>query len=144
MPVPASEQTELVRHALSGRVLALGIALAGALGALSRWGLGQFFETLAGGRYPWGTLAANLIGCFMLGLVMEAGARSHWMSGPVRLILSVGFIGALTTFSTWEFETLHMARGGDVLLAAGNFAVNVFFGFLLLWAGARLAAVWMP
>jgi CrcB protein len=71
---------------------------------------------------------------------MEASERAAWMSGEMRVVISVGFIGALTTFSTWEYETFRMARRGDVLLAAGNFAVNVFFGFLLLWAGGRLVA----
>ncbi|MGH9468455.1 MAG: fluoride efflux transporter CrcB [Terriglobales bacterium] len=133
-----------VQRALSGRAVALGIAVAGALGALSRWGLGQVCETWFGPRFPYGTLAANLIGCFLLGAVMEIGGQSRWLSGEMRLMLAVGFIGALTTFSTWEFETLHMARGGQVVLAAGNFAVNVFLGFLLLWAGARVAGGFLP
>ncbi|MGH9487027.1 MAG: fluoride efflux transporter CrcB [Terriglobales bacterium] len=120
-------------------MIIVGIAIAGALGALARWGLGQAFLHWSP-RFPYGTLAANLIGCFILGLVMEIGARAQWMSGEMRTIIAVGFIGALTTFSTWEFETLHMARRGDMLLAAGNFAVNVFFGFVLIWAGGRLAS----
>ncbi|MGH9414417.1 MAG: fluoride efflux transporter FluC [Terriglobales bacterium] len=131
---------KVVREALSGYTLALGIAVAGALGALSRWGLGQWLEQFGGGHFPYGTLAANLVGCFLLGVVMQIGAHSRWMSGELRTVIAVGFIGALTTFSTWEFETFHMARGGQVLLAAGNFAVNVFFGFVLIWAGGRLAA----
>lgn len=117
-----------------------GIALAGALGTLARWGLDRLFL-----RWPWfpyGTLSANLLGCFLLGLAMELAERAQWLSGEVRVIIAVGFIGALTTFSTWEFQTLRMARRGDVLLAAGNFAVNVFFGFLLIWAGGRLVALW--
>jgi CrcB protein len=121
-------------------VLILGIAIAGALGALSRWGLGQLMLLWTGPDFPYGTLSANLIGCFILGLVMELAERAAWMSGEMRVVISVGFIGALTTFSTWEYETFRMARRGDVLLAAGNFAVNVFFGFLLLWAGGRLIA----
>ncbi len=139
MATTVSVPAEVVRHALSGRMLALGIAIAGALGALSRWGLGQWLEVLGGGHFPYDTLAANLIGCFLLGFVMHIGGHARWISGEMRTIIAVGFIGALTTFSTWEFETLHMARGGEVLLAAGNFAVNVFFGFLLIWAGGRLA-----
>ncbi|MGN6594094.1 MAG: fluoride efflux transporter CrcB [Terriglobales bacterium] len=119
-------------------MLILGLAIAGALGALSRWGLGRLL--LRWPHFPYGTLAANLIGCFLLGLLMEVSERAAWMSGEMRVVISVGFIGALTTFSTWEYETFRMARRGDVLLAAGNFAVNVFFGFLLLWAGGRLIA----
>lgn len=121
-------------------MLIAAIAVAGALGALSRWGLGQLMLKWAGPAFPYGTLSANLIGCFILGMVMEMGDRAAWMSGDVRVAISVGFIGALTTFSTWEFETMRMARRGDMLLAAGNFAVNIFFGFVLIWAGGRLIA----
>src|SRR6185437_14525638 len=101
--------------------------IAGALGALCRWGIGQ----LRPGT-PIGTLAVNLAGCFLLGLVMEYSERAQWMSHEWRAIITVGFIGTLTTFSTWSYETFHLARRGDMLLAASNFAVNVFFGFVLL------------
>ncbi|MGH9416795.1 MAG: fluoride efflux transporter CrcB [Terriglobales bacterium] len=121
-------------------MLIAAIAIAGALGALSRWGLGQLMLKWVGPAFPYGTLSANLIGCFMLGLVMELGERAVWMNAEVRIAISVGFIGALTTFSTWEFETFRMARRGDMLLAAGNFAVNIIFGFVLIWAGGRLVA----
>lgn len=116
------------------------IAIAGALGALARWGLGTSLLKWWGSAFPYGTLAANLIGCFALGLVMEAAERVPWLSAELRIAITVGFIGALTTFSTWEYETFRMARRGDALIAAGNFAVNVFFGYLLIWAGGRLAA----
>lgn len=143
MPMALPQPTETVRYALSGRILTLGVAVAGALGALSRWGLGQRLATWGAGNYPWGTLAANLSGCFLLGLVMSLGNHARWMSEDLRMILAVGFIGSLTTFSTWEFETLNLVRGGEMLLAAGNLAVNVFFGFVLIWAGLRLGAAWM-
>ncbi len=124
-------------------MLILGIALAGAAGALARWGLGQAALALGTTSFPYDTLSANLIGCFLLGLVMGASERAAWMSGEMRTIIGVGFIGALTTFSTWEYETARMVRRGDPLLAAANFAVNVFFGYLVLWAGGRLAAtIW--
>ncbi|HEY7839462.1 MAG TPA: fluoride efflux transporter CrcB [Terriglobales bacterium] len=121
-------------------MLIVGIAIAGALGALARWGLGTGLLKWMGPRFPYGTLSANLIGCFILGWVMEAAERAPWLSAELRIAITVGFVGALTTFSTWEFETMGMARRGDTLTAAGNFLVNVIFGYALLWAGARLAA----
>ena len=120
-------------------MLILGIAAAGALGALARWGLGQLMLKWSG-QFPFGTLSANLIGCFLLGLVMELAERAQWMTGELRVVIAVGFIGALTTFSTWEYETLRMARRGDLIFAAGNFLVNVVFGFALIWLGGRLIA----
>lgn len=119
-------------------MLIWGIALAGGLGALARWGLGLLLVRLAGPRLPFGTLTANLIGCLLLGVALELADRAHWMSAEMRVVVVVGFIGTLTTFSTWEHETYRLARGGEMLLAAGNLAVNVVFGFFLLVAGARL------
>lgn len=123
-------------------MIVVWIALAGALGALARWGLAQGFLAWAGPFFPYGTLAANLSGCFLLGLVAGLAERAPWVSGELRLALSVGFIGALTTFSTWEFETMRMMRRGDAAGAAGNFAVNIVFGYLLIWAGTRLVELW--
>ncbi|HUX66571.1 MAG TPA: fluoride efflux transporter CrcB [Terriglobales bacterium] len=122
-------------------MLILGIALAGAVGALSRWGLAQLALRLGVTSIPYGTLSANLIGCLLLGVVMGLSERARWMGGELRVVITVGFIGTLTTFSTWEYETYRMARRGDVLLAAGNFAVNVVLGFSLLWLGGRLVAL---
>ena len=121
-------------------MVVLWVAVAGALGALARWGLGVWLGERLGGAFPWGTLAVNLIGCFLLGVVMEATERVGWLPGPTRLVLAVGFIGALTTFSTFEFETFQLARRGAVMLGAVNFAANVLFGYLLLWAGGALVA----
>lgn len=121
-------------------MLIVWIAIAGAVGALARWGLGNAFLKWAGPGFPYGTLTANLVGCFILGWFMEAAERAPWLTAELRIAVTVGFVGALTTFSTWEYETMRMARRGDTLVAAGNFLVNVIFGYVLLWAGARLAA----
>ncbi len=121
-------------------MVVLWVAVAGALGALARWGLGVWLGERLGGVFPWGTLAVNLIGCFLLGVVMEATERVGWLPAPTRLVLAVGFIGTLTTFSTFQFETFQLARRGAVLLGAVNFAANVLFGYLLLWAGGALVA----
>lgn len=121
-------------------MLVLWVAIAGALGALSRWGIGVWLGQRLGITFPWGTLAANLIGCFLIGIVMEATERAGFLPGAFRLIIAVGFIGAFTTFSTFEFETFQLFRRGALLLAGINFAANILLGYLLLWAGAELAA----
>lgn len=114
------------------------VAVAGALGALARWGVSAQMPRWFSPSFPYGTLTVNLTGCFILGVLTELAEQTHLVSGEVRTIIGVGFIGALTTFSTFEFETFRMARRGDLLLAGANFLVNVIFGFALIWAGMVL------
>ena len=78
----------------------LGIALAGAAGALARYGLSGLMHRFLGAAFPWGTLAVNLVGCFLLGLLLEVSRQSGWVSPGFRTIAGIGFLGAFTTFST--------------------------------------------
>lgn len=121
-------------------MLVVWVAVAGALGALARWGIGVWLGQWLGITFPWGTLAANLMGCFLIGVVMEATERVGFLPGATRLILAVGFIGAFTTFSTFEFETFQLFRRGALLIGAINFAANILLGFALLWAGGEMVA----
>ncbi|MGH9527936.1 MAG: fluoride efflux transporter CrcB [Terriglobales bacterium] len=121
-------------------MLVVWVAVAGAFGALARWGIGVWLGQRLGITFPWGTLAANLVGCFLIGVVLEATERAGLLPGTTRLIIGVGFIGAFTTFSTFEFETLQLFRRGAVLLGGINFAANVLLGYFLLWLGGELVA----
>ncbi len=114
------------------------VAIAGALGALSRWGLSALMPRLLAPTFPFGTLTANLAGCLILGALTEMAEQTHLVSGEMRTIIGVGFIGALTTFSTFEFETFRLARRGDMLVAGANFLANIVFGFVMIWAGMAL------
>jgi len=96
------------------------MAAAGAAGTLARYGLGGLVQRAAGEAYPWGTLAVNVAGCFLFGLVWEMGEERLLISGEARLIVLVGFMGAFTTFSTFAFETGEMLRSAQYLAAAGN------------------------
>jgi fluoride exporter len=122
-------------------MLIVAVAVAGALGALARWGVSSVMLAWFGPRWPWGTLAVNAAGCFLLGMLMEEGPHLHWLTRDVRLTLAVGFIGTLTTFSTFELDTWKLAgSSGGMLAAAGNLLLNVTLGFALLWLGARVTA----
>ncbi|MGH9518758.1 MAG: fluoride efflux transporter CrcB [Terriglobales bacterium] len=121
-------------------MLIFAIAVAGALGALARWGISATLETHLGPHWPWGTLAVNCAGCFLMGLLMEEGAHLHWLTAEVRLTLAVGFVGTLTTFSTWQLDTWKIAERGQLFAAAGNMILNIGLGFTLLWLGAALAS----
>ena len=113
----------------------LAIALAGALGTLARYGLSGALRSLLGAGFAWGTLAANLIGCLLIGILMQAALEGSLLPEPWRPVLVVGFCGAFTTFSTFGHETLLFMRDGSYLLALGNIAGNLVLGILCVWLG---------
>ena len=114
--------------------------MAGALGALARWAFSGLCLRTFGSAFPFGTLGENLLGCFLLGMLMEVAEQSSFVSAQARTVLAVGFIGTFTTFSTFEFETFRMVRRGDWLSATANVAANVVIGFVLVVIGAGFAA----
>jgi len=117
----------------------LGIAVAGALGALARYGVGGLVHRFAGPGFPSGTLSVNLIGCFLLGLLTELARHAGWVSPEVRMWVGIGFLGAFTTFSTFGVETFRAAEAGDWHVAAWNIVLNVVGGLVFVLAGVTLA-----
>jgi CrcB protein len=111
------------------------IALFCAGGGLSRYYLSGWVYTLLGRSFPYGTLAVNIIGAFLIGLIMELALRSTVLSDTLRLGLTVGFLGGLTTFSTFSYETFKLLEDGQFLLAAVNVLVSVFICLLFTWLG---------
>ena len=113
------------------RILVLGIA--GAAGALSRYGIGVLF----GGRsFPWPTLGINVVGSLLLGIVMVVGPSR--LSATTTLALGVGFLGAFTTFSTFSYETVTMFRDGRPIAALAYVAVSTVLGVAAAAIGYRL------
>jgi len=95
-------------------------------------------QGLAGTGFPWGTVAVNLAGSFLLGFVVQASLIGNW-TGELRLFVAVGFLGAFTTFSTFAFEALELLRSGQVLEALAYAGLNLVLGLLLVALG--MAAV---
>ena len=114
------------------------VALAGALGALGRWGLSRAAVRWLGTGFPYGTLLVNLLGCFLLGLIMPIALHSDKISPSLRLAITVGFLGALTTFSTFSYETVVLLDGGNWLKAGGNILTNLVGGLGVTLAGFAL------
>lgn len=117
------------------------IGLGGAIGANLRYGLTEFAKRLYPVAFPWGTLAANVLGSLLLGLV------AGWFAGPLtptrhswRLLLGVGLCGGFTTFSTFSLETLTLIRLGRPGIAFLYVLVSVSAGFGAVWLGSRLGA----
>jgi len=117
----------------------LGIAVAGALGALARFGLSGLVHRFAGPSFPAGTLAVNLVGCFLLGAMLELTRQTGWISPGARTIVGVGFLGAFTTFSTFGVETFRAIELEEWYVAGMNILFNVAGGLLLVAAGTVLA-----
>ena len=116
------------------------VFIGGGLGAVSRYGLSLAAARLAGPHYPWGTLAANLIGCLLIGALADLGARTALVPPQTRLFLVTGFLGGLTTFSTYALESVAAAQGGGGLSAGMvNLVAHNALGFALVVAGMRLA-----
>jgi CrcB protein len=101
------------------------IALFGALGCLSRYAVSGWVYTLAGRALPWGTLAVNVGGSFLIGLIMELSLRSTLFSPDLRIGLTVGFLGGFTTFSTFSYETFRLIEEGSLLQAGANILLSV-------------------
>lgn len=90
--------------------------------------------------FPWSTLAINLLGSLLVGAVLAVAASRNWSVDLVAPV-TVGFLGAFTTFSTFTWETLTLARSDRMLEAAGYVTASVVLGLLAVWVGFRLANV---
>jgi len=117
----------------------LTISLFGALGCLSRYLVSGWAYGLFGRSLPYGTLAVNVAGSFLLGLVMEGSLRSTLLSPEVRMGITTGFMGGFTTFSTFSYETVRLIEEGSLLQAGANILLNVVVCILCAGAGIYLA-----
>ncbi len=115
------------------------IALFGAGGCLARYFLSGWTHALAGRGFPYGTLAVNVAGSFLLGLVMEGSLRSTLLTPALRIGITVGFMGGFTTFSTFSYETLRLLEDGSFLQAGANVLLNVAVCLLFAGMGIFLA-----
>ena len=117
----------------------LWIALGGALGALARHGTGAFCERLVGADLPWGTFAVNALGSLLLGMLVEGFARNEGVDPGLQVMLTTGFLGAFTTFSTYSVQSVRLVERGDYGWAAANIIGNVVVGLCLAALGIAMA-----
>ena len=114
------------------------VGLGGFLGANARYLLGGYISERWGAIFPYGTFVINITGSFILGFFMAYAQERPWVAPGARLLFAVGFVGAYTTFSTFEYETMRLIQEREMLLAILNVfgslltgAVAVFGGFAL-------------
>lgn len=117
------------------------VMVGGSLGAVSRYGVGLLTARLWGTGFPWGTLAVNLAGCFVIGLLFALADRSRLLTPDLRLLLITGYLGALTTFSSFSLETVNAGRAGLALQSLTNILINNVGGLTLTYLGLRLGGL---
>lgn len=115
------------------------IGLAGALGTLVRYGVGVWAAKALGTGFPYATLIVNVAGCFLITLVAHVALATTLISPTMRLTLMTGFMGGLTTYSSFDFETTNLVRQGAWGLAGLNVAVTLVLCFGAGLAGLGLA-----
>jgi CrcB protein len=107
-------------------VLAVGIG--GFVGAVLRYWLSGMAQRWAGDSFPLGTLLVNVLGCMVLGAIMCLVEYRQWFGPHVRIFITIGILGGLTTFSTFGYETFALLRDGQLAAALSNVTANVVFG----------------
>lgn len=115
------------------RVVWIGVA--GFLGAVSRYWLDGAVTRLFGAGFPWGTFVVNISGCFLIGLLTTVLTERLMPHPDLRVAVTIGFVGAYTTFSTFAFESLKQLQDGAVALAAANVVGSVVLGVAAAWLG---------
>ena len=121
------------------RYLLIGVG--GALGSMARFWVGSTIGGRMGIRFPFGTLAVNLTACLIIGFALTVFGKRVEVDPAWRYFATIGFIGAYSTFSTFEWETLDTLRSGAFALAALYAAGSVLLGLAATWCGAALGEI---
>ncbi|RKT47541.1 fluoride efflux transporter CrcB [Thiocapsa rosea] len=116
----------------------IAIAAGGALGSLARFGMSSAVYAWLGRGFPWGTLAVNLLGSFLMGLLFVLLIERLSWAPEWRGAILIGFLGAFTTFSTFSIETLNLLEEGAMMAAFLNMVLSVWLCVLVCWAGIIL------
>jgi CrcB protein len=115
------------------------IAAGGALGSMARYWVGSTIAGRMGARFPYGTFVINITACIVLGFSLTYLGKRTGLDPAWRFLIAVGFIGAYSTFSTFEWETLSTLRSGAFALASLYAVGSLILGLIATWCGAVLA-----
>jgi CrcB protein len=114
------------------------IAVGGAIGALARYAIGTWVLSKTGANFPWGTFVINVTGCFVIGLAYTL-IEARFINGQFwRPFLGIGFVGAYTTFSTFEYESAQLSSSFKALC---NLVGSVVVGYAAVWIGIQLGHI---
>lgn len=124
-----------------GKVLLVG--LGGFLGSVARYLVSGYVQDRAGELFPFGTLAVNVIGCFVIGGLSELAEARAFLSPEARALVVVGVLGGFTTFSTFGNETVNLLRDGEWMFALLNLLTHAVLAIGAVWVGRSAAhAIW--
>ena len=116
------------------------VGIGGFAGAIARYALGTYIGSRFGVRFPYGTFVINVSGSFAIGFILVLLARTtasqYW-----RYLIPIGFIGAYTTFSAFEYETLKAIQEGQPITGVLNVVLSLVVGFIAVWAGSELGRI---
>ncbi len=115
------------------------IALGGAAGSIARYWVGSTVSGRIGTKFPYGTFVINITACIIIGFALTFLSKRADLSPAWRYLVPIGFIGAYSTFSTYEWETLSTMRSGAFFLAALYAIGSLLLGLVAVWGGAVLA-----
>lgn len=115
------------------------VAVGGSIGATTRYLVSTWAADKFGTNFPYGTLIVNVVGCFIIGAFMTLATERMIVSPYWRLLITVGFVGGLTTFSSYSYETLKLLQEADIMMAMSNLLANLILGFFGTWLGISAA-----
>jgi CrcB protein len=115
------------------------VALGGALGSVTRFWVGSTVAGKLGTRFPYGTFVINITACFIIGFSLEYLGRRIELTSAWRYLIPIGFVGAYSTFSTFEWEIFSNLQLGAFLMAGLYLSLSVVLGLVAVWAGVVLA-----
>ena len=110
----------------------------GGLGAVLRYWVQGLVYNRMGSAFPYGTVLVNIVGCFVIGLLMVSMEERFLATPALRLFLTVGILGGFTTFSSFSFETMALFRDGESALALANVGLSVIVCLCATWTGMKL------
>lgn len=117
------------------------VALGGAMGAVSRFLVGNIVGKALGSAWPYGTFIINIVGCFCMGVLMTVIVERQLLPAAWRLFLCVGFLGGFTTFSSFGYETISLINNGKLLEAIAYVSGSVLLGLLATAIGVYVGRV---
>jgi len=119
-------------------LMAAMLGIAGAAGTLARYGLDGLISRRLPGAFPVGTFVVNVTGALLLGFAFTLMTERFMVSPPLRSVITIGFLGAYTTFSTLSFETVRLIEDGAYLIAAANALGGLGAGLVAVYVGIVL------